>query len=658
MRNIKKISILLLMLAIIGSCSPSYAAFKFPFFKSKKEKQETINQTTEIQDNQEVKFEAEIEDDTYNEPETLSSEDLQNAIYIEKLEIYGNNLVETNYIQEQMSSREGFIYDRQAVSRDLNNIYKTGYFTQNIKAVPLKTKSGGVRLRIVVEENKPVTGFTVLGNNAVDLRDINSILSEYIGKPQNIVRINTCIEQIQEMYALKGYILARVMQVQDDPDGVVNITIDEGTINDIIVEGNYKTKDFIVKRNILLEPDTVYNENQMRADIARLTGTQAFKSVNRDLILDPNTGKYNVVIALDEQRTGRISLGVGVDSTSGFFGSVGFSENNFRGLGQKIGLNVMAGTGILMNDSSILNRPNLQAELTFLEPQFKSKNQSLGFRAYLRNFGSYQVPLAIENKYGAEVTLTKRFEAYKNISGSLSFGLESVNLEEGDEAATRAVFAGHGIDYAQRAQQLEGGFYAKVTPALTYDTRDTIINTRQGVLARFSLEENLGIGSGSFGKLQAMLKKFTPVGKKSTLLLTARAGGKLHGDMPEFAAFNLGGPYTIRGFNISEVGTGQGFMMGTAEFRTPIPFLDRLTSNTFVNNVRVAAFVDAGKVFEGTLSNTLYNRPGYAVSAGLGLRVFIPGLGPISLDYGIPLTNTGGANRSNGFFTFGMGEMY
>ena len=140
--------------------------------------------------------------------------------------------------------------------------------------------------------------------------------------------------------------------------------------------------------------------------------------------------------------------------------------------------------------------------------------------------------------------------------------------------------------------------------------------------------------------------------------MAARGGGKLHGDMPEFAAFALGGPYSIRGFNISEVGTGNGFMMGTAEFRTPIPFMDRLTTNTFLNNVRLAAFVDAGTIFGDSLTNKLYDRPGYAITAGVGLRVFIPGLGPINLDYAIPFTNTGGKDRSNGFFTFGMGEMY
>ena len=661
MRSIKKLVVLYAVLGILFVQQPTYAAFnfKFPkFFKFKKEKKiDKQNQDNTEQAEEEILPAQEQTETQETQEATTDTSDVE-AVYIKQVEVYGNNLIETSYIKEQMTSKEGYIYDRKNISQDLNKIYKTGYFTQNIRAVPLRSEDGGIRLRIVVEENPAIKGFTIEGNNAVATNEIMNILSQYEGQPQNILSINVAIEQIQEMYSLKGYILARVTSVQDDPDGIVNIKIDEGVIEDIVVEGNYKTKDFIVKRNILLQPGTVYNENIMRDDILRLMGTQAFKDVKRDIEMNPNTGKYNVVISLDEQRTGKISLGVGVDSISGFFGSVGFSENNFRGLGQKLSLNFMAGTGILMNDSSIINRPNLQAELSFIEPHFKSENQSLGFRAFVRNFGSYQVPLSIEKRYGADVTLTRRFKAFKNLTGSISFGGESVDMEEGDEWKARQVFDSRGIDYSRRAEQLDGGVYAKITPALTYDTRDTIVNTRRGVLARLSLEESIGFGTDSFGKLHGVLKKFIPVGRKSTLVIAARGGGKLHGDMPEFAAYALGGPYSVRGFNISEVGTGTGFMMGTAEFRTPIPFMDRLTTNTFLNNVRVAVFMDAGKLFGQTLTNELYDRPGYAITAGVGLRVFIPGLGPINLDYGIPFTNTGGKDRSNGFFTFGMGEMY
>lgn len=107
---------------------------------------------------------------------------------------------------------------------------------------------------------------------------------------------------------------------------------------------------------------------------------------------------------------------------------------------------------------------------------------------------------------------------------------------------------------------------------------------------------------------------------------------------------------------MSGVGTGNAFVMGSAEFATPIPFIDR-TRIKFLNNVRLTAFVDAGKVFDGTVSDTLYDRPMYAVSAGVGIKLYIPGMGPLSVDYGIPLTNPGANGSENGYFTFGVGDL-
>ena len=623
----------------------------FNFKRKNKKEENKQDEIIEEEINEQNSSETnEIEQGTY-----INDTDL---VYIKEVEIYGNNLLDASYIKDQIKSKEGYQYIRSEVSNDLKTLYGTGFFTQNIRALPIRIDDNNVKLRIILEENPPVAGFNITGNKSIPTSEIMNILNEYKGLPQNILSLNNAINQIQELYSSRGYILARVTKVSDDPDGFINIEINEGIIGDIIVEGNNKTKDFIVKRNIFLQPGSVYNENTMRSDILRLMGTQAFKDVQRELKQDERTGLYDVYIALEEQRTGRISLGVGIDSASGFFGSVGFGENNFRGLGQKLNLNLLAGTGILMNDSSVINKANLQGEISFLEPMFKRENQSLAIRGFARYYGSYQVPLAIEKRFGAEATISRKFITYKNLSGSLGFGVESVNLSEGDEGTIRNKYLSHGVPWALREKELDGGFFIKITPALTYDTRDSAVNARRGVLARAMFEENLGISGETFGKLHGMIRKFTPLGKKSSIVLTAKAGGKLHGDMPEFASFALGGPYTIRGFNISEVGVGDGYMMGSAEVRVPIPFIDRLTSNSFLNNLRLAAFVDAGTLFNKSIGSEIYDKPGYAITAGVGLRVFIPGLGPINLDYGIPLTNTCGVDRGSGFFTFGMGEMY
>ena len=289
---------------------------KFTFFKRKTQKSREDIEEEQVQEGQ-------IEEHTFI--------DDSDTVYIKEIEIFGNNLLDASYIKGQIESKEGMQYVRSNVATDLKALYATGYFTRNLRALPIKIDENNVKLRIIVEENPPVTGFGIIGNNSLSTREIMSILSEYEGKPQNILSINNAINQIQDLYSSRGYILARVSKISDDPDGYVNVIIDEGIIGDIIVEGNNKTKDFIVKRNIFLQPGSVYNENTMRSDILRLMGTQAFKDVQRELKQDETTGLYDVYIALEEQRTGKISLGVGIDSASGFFGSVGFGENNFRG---------------------------------------------------------------------------------------------------------------------------------------------------------------------------------------------------------------------------------------------------------------------------------------------------------------------------------------
>ncbi len=650
MRKLYKTSLISLLACILFLNESTACAFEFknPFKRKAKEQVQKIENSA--QENSEADTPAIYATDNDNIIDDID------AVHIKDIEIYGNNLVETSFIKGQLNSKEGYPFDRKTVANDLNNLYKTGYFTQNIRALPIKLDNGNVKLRIIVEENPPIEGFMITGNESLSTYEIMEVLKDLEGKPQNILAINAAIESIQELYAGKGYILAKVVNLQDDPDNIITIKINEGVIGDIKVEGNNKTKDFIVKRNILQTPGEVYNENLMRTDIARLMGTQAFKDVQREIILNEETGLYDIIVQLDEQRTGRISLGVGIDSSSGFFGSVGFGENNFRGLGQKLNLNVMAGTGILMHDSSVLRRANLQAELSFLEPHFKSENQSLGFRAFARNFGSYQVPLAIEERYGGDITISRAFKNAKNLSGNFGIGVENVHLKEGDWKKISNLYNKRGIPLSEREKQLDGGFYVRAMPSLVYDTRDSIINTRHGVLAKVSLEEAFGFSDAdSYGKLNGVLKKFIPAGRKSSLVLTARGGGKINGDLPEFAAYTLGGPYSLRGFNVAEAGSGNGFMMGSAEFRFPIPFLDRITTNSFLNNIRIAGFIDAGKVFSTTLTDRLYDRPGYGITAGVGVRLFVPGLGAINLDYGIPLTNTKGSG-SGGFFTFGMGD--
>ncbi len=580
--------------------------------------------------------------------------------YVSNVQVVGANAVSPDYIISKFNLHAGDVYKPENVQAGLKNLYQLGFFTDRMKAVPIENKDGSITIKIVVEENLPVTNVTIEGNSAVSTEELMQYMIPLIGQPQNIGKINEAIEGINDCYNSKGYILARVSAISDDPDGTINVNIVEGEINKIMIAGNKKTKEYVIARNIMTEPGTVYNDNIIKKDLVRLYSTQAFKNVDRSIEPcedDPN--KFNVTINVEEQRTATISLGGGLDSHTGAFGSVGVSDNNFRGVNQRLAINGLVGSGIIMSDSTIKDHMNLQGELSFFEPYFLNADNSFMSKLFYRSLGSYQVPLAVEERFGIEATIGHKIKSNEHLSSTLSFGLEKINVMEGDRNSITNMYAAKGLDIAQRAKQLQGGLFFNISPGIVYDTRDSALNPRNGVLATARYDESFCFDefNKTNGKLSGMVKRFIPIAKFSSLSFTARAGGKIHGDdMPEVMAYRLGGPYTIRGYKVNGVGTGDAFIMGSVELATPVLFLDRLKAN-FFKNLRLTFFVDAGKLFRPYITDTLYDRPMQAITAGVGLKLYIPGVGPLSVDYGIPITNPGQYGSKGGYFTFGVGDL-
>lgn len=580
--------------------------------------------------------------------------------YINDIEILGANIIKPEQILSKMTLKKGDLYDKDVMQQDLKTIYKMGFFTERMKAVPVKNSNGTISLKVILEENIPVTDFTVEGNTVVSTEEIMRYLLPLKGRPQNIASINSAMEKINEYYYSKGYILSKIDSIYDDPDGMLNLSITEGKINKIVITGNEKTKEFVIERNIMTEPGAVYNENIMKQDLVRLYSTQAFKDVDRTIEMsEDDPDKYDITIELKEQRTASVTLGGGLDSATGAFGSFGISDNNFKGLNQRVSLSGMVGSGILMSDASIMRRMNYQAELSFYQPHFLNSDNSLMSRVYYRDLGSYHIPLAIERRIGLEGTLAHRTAFNPKLSTTFTTGVEYIKMSEGDRGTITNLYNRYGLNIAERAKQLDGGMFLKLAPGLTYDSRDSIENPRHGALASMRYEENFGLDAfnKTNGRLIGMAKRYIPIAKKSSLTFTGRGGLKVHGsEMPEIMAFRLGGPYTVRGYRVNGVGTGTSFIMGSAEFATPIPFVDKLKIN-FLQNLRLTFWVDAGKVFNPTISSVLYDRPNQAITAGVGMKINIPGVGPLSIDYGLPLTNCGSNGSHNGYFTFGVGDM-
>ena len=155
---------------------------------------------------------------------------------IRDIEIYGTNVIKPAVVLSKMQLHKGDPFDADMVQRDLKNVYELGFFTEKMKAIPVENADGTVTLKILLEENIPVTDVTIDGNTVISSEELMPLVTPLIGKPQNIEEVNAAIEKINECYASKGYILARVDTIYDDPDGTINIGLKEGKINKILID--------------------------------------------------------------------------------------------------------------------------------------------------------------------------------------------------------------------------------------------------------------------------------------------------------------------------------------------------------------------------------------------------------------------------------------
>ena len=107
--------------------------------------------------------------------------------------------------------------------------------------------------------------------------------------------------------------------------------------------------------------------------------------------------------------------------------------------------------------------------------------------------------------------------------------------------------------------------------------------------------------------------------------------------MPYLYRHSLGGSRNLRGYDFHEVGPrgtagdyigGNTMMHATVEYGVPTP----------IEMARLAAFYDIGVVNKDAYD---FSFSGYNDDVGIGVRLNIPFLGPIRLDYAIPLTTDG-----------------
>ena len=552
---------------------------------------------------------------------------------ITKQMVTGSTVLSEEEVLAVLKTKPGMELTEIGLSEDLGAIYDMGWFYDlrpEFKEVP-----EGVQVIYHVLENPTYSKLNLVGNTVIDKQKINALFNLEEGSVVNLKDINRRVLKLEEEYRQAGYILARVTDVHMDQDGTLNLTVNEGTVEDFKVKGNVKTKDYVITREMRLKKGQPFNAKDARRSMQRIYNLGYFEDVNVKLNPGKEPNSVEVEISVVEMNTGTFGIGAGYSSADGFVGMISIGDKNFRGIGDRINIRWEFGGEDNKNYDFSYTRPWLDDKETMATIQlYDITNEYADY-----NIDGDEIARYDKKRRGQELTLSRRTEdefisnyitiknrddIYKGEADGYEGDVDQYYEEQfypgkDNRGPSRYWEDYYPKDYKERRKE-NFGVTRSITLGRVLDSRDNIYDPHEGKRISYSIE-HAGFMGGDFDftKFTADYRYYYRAGGESVWALNLGAG-YADGDMPLSQRFSMGGSDTLRGYEDDQF-RGNSMVKATLEYRFPI-----------VKKVQGVLFTDNGYAWDkrheddfdfGLIKN----------SFGVGLRINSP-LGPVKLDYG------------------------
>jgi outer membrane protein insertion porin family len=429
-------------------------------------------------------------------------------------------------------------------------------------------------ITIKIEENDQyrIGDVKVTGNKLFTGDQIKAVLGLVQGNIFNEVALRKSFENLKKVYDTRGYINFTAVPLQDfDPSKkMVNLTVNieedrQFRVNRIAFNGNTTTRDKVLRREVMIDEQQVYNSQLWDLSILRLNQLGFFEEIkNEDAEIKPHPADDQVDINLKVKEKGRNTIGLngGVSGIGGSFLGLNYTTNNFLGLGENVSLNLQGGTRQSIYD------------LSFTEPYLLNRPQSLGFSIYNSSFrydqarqlygvSASNLPqglglqnlLNFEQKHtGFNLSTSYPLKLFHRLG--ISYVLDNSETT-GINPATQEYFQSVAT---QNQNFVVGGsfntFHARrIVPTYTYNTVNNPYNPTQGYSFTGNFEFTGGFLGGdiNFYRPTAEFRYYRPMNHgRNTLAMRATTSyiqSFTDLSVPFYERFFVGGDFDVRGFD-------------------------------------------------------------------------------------------------------------
>ncbi|WP_417870597.1 outer membrane protein assembly factor BamA [Vibrio furnissii] len=589
-------------------------------------------------------------------------------------------------------------YQKQVLAGDIEALrtfyLDRGYlkFQVDSTQVSISPDKKGVYITMNLDEGKPYTVKDVQfrGELIGKEDEFKSLVPFEMGETYRGSSVTQLEESVKRVLGEAGYAYPQVRTIPefDDETQQVSLVVHVETgkrmyVRDIRFVGNNATRDEVLRREMRQMEGAWLNSKSIDTGKARLNRLGFFETVDVQTVRVPGTeDQVDLVYTVKEANSGSVNFGVGYGTESGVSFTVGLTQDNFLGTGNRVGINATT------------NDYQKNVTLEYRDPYWNLDGVSLGGKVFYNQFEASEAGIVdyTNESYGTSLTWgfpfdeLNRFEfgvGYThNKIGNLTpyLQVEQFLCNLGDCSPDNLITDDFDVNVAWTRNNLNKGYFPTA-----------------GNYQRASGKITVPGSDAKYFKLQYDVRQYVPLTKKHefTLLLRGRLGygngyGQTDGNdnlYPFYENFYAGGFTTLRGFGSNTAGPkavyrdysgsnngsdtatdnsvgGNAIALASIELIVPTPF----ASDEARSQVRTSIFYDMASVWDtefdyrssgADYGNNYYydysDPTNYRSSYGVALQWMSP-MGPLVFSLAKPIKKYEGDDEE--FFTFTIGRTF
>ena len=586
-------------------------------------------------------------------------------VQVERIRVFGAKTLDPDDISGAFdeTSENGFLgfggtFKRKDYEKDLelatNFIKNQGFRNGGVirDSIYYSDNKEDMYIDLFVEEGKRYYFGDVRfqGNEKISDDEFRNNISIENGAPYSEEKFTEAKQKLTQLYYDIGHLYAGIAPketlIGEDTIAIMYDITENNVvrIRGINIEGNTKTREKVVRRNIKIFPGQKFSQSAIQRAMGDINALNYFSEVVPDVKQLPGNNDYiDLQFRVKEKSTDQANASIGYSEVQGFIGSVGLTFNNFslskpfvEGGGQSLGINAQFG-GVT----------NVYS-LSFTEPYFNDTQTLLGGSIYYQRtrkdnnnyYSSSRGGYAFWNEDRQSIRLTvgrhfKRPDPF--FSGTFSVEYSQSKLTDIDDNIKT------NYPYYEHIEN-KNIHSTTLSASLTRNSKNSQEFPTAGSL--YSINSEVNFGNKNFFKTEFRNEIYFPLFGKLIFYGNTKAGALGRFGNENFLLpndrFHMGGngmsygTEALRGYDDRTVGdpnvlSSSGYSLGgDAMFKFSAELRMQLVPNPTIFGL---LFLEGGNVWEDTRDFNIYD---LKRSVGVGVRLFMPLVGIIGVDFGYP----------------------